>query len=340
MVPQSKKDELLVSWRALADHGDGEGWSIIPVSTEIRCRVLAGRHYPGNEEAILFGFSSIRIPPADQLPQGHGFLVSKVEPCDILGQSSTWIALSRQRSGSLDLFVTMADDVILTLDGLKHINDEGLFQVFLGRIRAWQSFMHREQTGLLSAENEVGLFGELELLRSLLLSGVPDIIALEGWQGPFEGIHDFSFGSGAIEVKTTLSPACFPAQVNSLEQFDDSLVQSLFVAGIRLKLDSSGFTLPEQIDELRRVYIKAPEALAMFDSALINVGFLVTASSRYERRFLFSERKMMRIADKFPRLTRKDVKIEISKVKYELDLDMVAGCDVEFSEVLKQLKII
>lgn len=329
-----------MSWRALAGHVYGEGWSTIPVSTEIRCRVLAGRHYPGNEEAILFGFSSIRVPPADQLPQGHGFLVSKVEPCEILGQSSTWIALSRQRSGSLDLFVTMADDVILTLDGLKHTNDEGLFQVFLGRIRAWQSFMHREQTGLLSAENEVGLFGELELIRGLLLSGVPDIVAFEGWQGPFEGIHDFSFGNGAIEVKTTLSPACFPARVNSLDQLDDSLVQPLFIAGIRLKLDSSGITLPEQIDELRRIYIKSPEALAMFDSALINIGFLGAASSGYTRRFLFSERKMMRISERFPSLTRKDVKIEISRVKYELDLDMVTGCDVEFTEVLQQLKIV
>ncbi|MDD5320803.1 MAG: PD-(D/E)XK motif protein [Methylococcales bacterium] len=115
MVPQSKKEELLISWRALAGQTDKEGWSTIPVSTEIRCRVLAGRHYPGNEEAILFGFCAIRVPPVDQLPQGHGFLVSKVKPGEILGKSNIWIALSRQYSGSLDLFVTMADDVILTL---------------------------------------------------------------------------------------------------------------------------------------------------------------------------------------------------------------------------------
>jgi len=273
MVPQSKKEELLVSWRALAGQAAGEGWNSIPISTDVRCRVLAGRHYPGNEEAILFGFSAIRVPPADQLPQGHGFLVSKVESCDIPGQSSIWIALSRQQSGSLDLFVTMADDIIITLNGLNHVNDEGLFQVFLGRIRAWQSFMHHEQTGLLSPENELGLFGELELLRGLLLSGVPANFVIEGWQGPFDGIHDFRLGNGAIEVKTTLSPASFPARINSLEQLDHSLVQPLFLAGIRLALDSSGITLPEQIDELRNILNKTPEALAMFASALLNAGF-------------------------------------------------------------------
>lgn len=340
MVQQSKKEELLVSWRALAGQVDREGWSTISVSTEIQCRVLAGRHYPGNEEAILFGFCASRVPPTDQLPQGHGFLVSKVEAGEILGQSSIWIALSRQHFGSLDLFVTMADDVILTLNGLKHISDEGLFHVFLGRIRAWQSFMHHEQSGLLSPEKEVGLFGELEFLRALLLSGIPDMVTIEGWEGPFKGIHDFRVGNGAIEVKTTLSPIGFPARINSLEQLDDSLVQPLFVAGIRLALNSSGITLLEQVDSLRNILSKTPEALAMFNSALLNIGFLESASNRYCRRFLFSERRIMRVFAEFPRITRKDVKIEISKVKYELDLDMITGCDVDFIEALYQLKAI
>lgn len=337
---QNKKEELLVAWRALGSEVDEDGWSTIAVSTETPCRVLAGRHFPGNEEALLFGFRAVRVPPADQLPQGHGFLVSKATPRENLDRSYVWITLCRQYAGSLDLFVTMADDVILTLNELKHLNDDGLFHVFLARIRAWQSFMHHGKDGFLSPEKEVGLFGELEFLRELLSSGLPATIAIDGWEGPFEGIHDFRLGNGAIEVKTTLSPIGFPAQINSLEQLDDALVQPFFLAGIRLALNTSGITLPEQIDGLRNILSKTPEALAMFNSALLNVGFLEGKSNCYSRRFLLSEKKIMRVFDEFPRITRADVKIEIRKAKYELDLDMITGCDIDFLEVLYQLKAI
>jgi hypothetical protein len=234
----------------------------------------------------------------------------------------------------------MADDVILTLNELKCLNDDGLLHVFLARIRAWQSFMHHGKDGFLSPEKEIGLFGELEFLRELLSSGLPATIAIDGWEGPFEGIHDFRLGNGAIEVKTTLSPIGFPAQINSLEQLDDALVHPLFIAGIRLALNTSGITLPEQIDGLRNILRKSPEALAMFNSALLNVGFLESKSNCYSRRFLSSEKKIMRIFDEFPRITRANVKIEIRKAKYELDLDIITGYDIDFIEVLYQLKAI
>lgn len=339
MVLQSRKEELLTAWRALSGQMNENGWNTIPISTKAPCRILAGRHFPGNEEALLFGFSAIKVPPADQLPQGHGFVVFRVEPREDLGRQYVWVALCCQNAVSLDLFVTMADDLILTLNGLNHMNDEGLFHVFLARIRAWQSLMHHEKNGFLTSEEEIGLFGELELLRELLSSGLPAKIAIDGWEGPQEGVHDFRLGNGAIEVKTTLSSIGFPAKINSLEQLDETLVQPLFLAGIRLALHGSGITLPEQIDCLRDILSKTPEALVMFNSSLLNVGFLEDASDSYSRRFLVTEKRTMQIFAEFPRLTCSNVKIEIRKAKYELDLDMVTGCDVDFIKALSQLKV-
>ncbi len=139
MALQNKKEELLVTWRALGSQVKERGWSTIAVSTETPCRVLAGRHFPGNEEALLFGFHASRVPPTDQLPKGHGFLVFKAEPREELDCSYVWIALCRQYAGSLDLFVTMAEDIILTLNELKHLNDDGLFHVFLTRIQQFRA---------------------------------------------------------------------------------------------------------------------------------------------------------------------------------------------------------
>jgi hypothetical protein len=254
--------------------------------------------------------------------------------------SYVWINLCKKNAGSLDFFVTMAEDIILTLTDLKYLSEDRLFQIFITRIQAWQSFMHRGKDIFLSPEKEVGLFGELELLREILSSGIPDTHAINSWEGPFEGIQDFKFGNGAIEVKTTLAPNGFKAQINSLEQLDDALVQPLFLAAIRLNLNSSGITLPQQINNLRKTLCKTPEALAMLKSALLNVGFIDDNTDNYCRRFLTSEKRVMRIYDDFPRITSANIKNEIKKVKYEVDLDMIRGFDIDFLEALYQLKAI
>ncbi|MGZ6222923.1 MAG: PD-(D/E)XK motif protein, partial [Syntrophales bacterium] len=90
---------------------------------------------------------------------------------------------------------------------------------------------------------------------------------------------------------------------------------------------------------LRNILGQTPEALAMFNSALLNIGFFDASSDRYTRRFLFSERKIMRVLGQFPRLTRSNVRIGIKNAKYELDLDMINNCDVDFAEALSQLKL-
>lgn len=340
MALQSKKEELLITWRALAIQANENGWNTISVSTETSCRILAGRHFPGNEEAIFFGFRAIRVPPIDQFPQGHGFQVLNAEPTEKLDKNYVWITLTRQYAGSLDLFVTMAEDIILTLNQLKHLNDEKLFHIFLTRIRSWQSFMYHEKDKFLTPEKEVGLFGELEFLRELLALGVPATTAANAWEGPFDGIQDFRLGNGAVEVKTTLSSFGFRAKINSLEQLDDALVQPLFLAGIRLALNINGITLPELINDLRNILSKTPESIAMFNSALLSIGFIEDKTNYYKRRFLLEEKRIMRVSGDFPRIIDSKISNEIRKVKYVLDLDMIVGFEIDFIEVLKQLKAI
>ena len=104
-------------------------------------------------------------------------------------------------------------------------SDEGkLLRVFIGRVGAWQEFM-RKGSQALSPEAEIGLIGELTLLRSIIEAGVAPATAIESWVGPLDGIQDFEIGAGALEVKATLSTAAFPARIGSLEQLDEVLEQ-------------------------------------------------------------------------------------------------------------------
>lgn len=337
MALQSKRQEFLAAWRALTGNPEEEGWRTIPVAYGGPCRLLAGRRFPGNEEALLVGFTSIGVPQEDQLPQGRGFLVSRVYLGDDLA-NQVWVALCRQYVGSLDLFSMMTDDIVCMLEGHRGANDEGLFQIFQARIRAWQDFMRRE--GVLSPEAEVGLFGELELLRTLLSAGISVTVAVDAWKGPLDGIQDFRIGTGAIEVKSTVSSSSFTALVGSLDQLDNSLIRPLFLAGVRLVvLTTSGRTLPEQVGEMRDQMSGEPAARAAFDSRLISAGFLAVDAERYTRKFSCVGIRILHVSEGFPRLTRANVAIGISKACYEIDFDLVSTGEVGIEHVLGQLGV-
>lgn len=339
MALQNEIQELLAAWRALAGNPSADGWRTIPVALGGPCPLLAGRRFPGNCEALLVGFAAAKVPPAEQLPRGYGFLVSKADIHEE-GNGRVWIALSRQSAGNLDLFAMMTQDIVLSLRDLRSADDDRVLHVFLARIRAWQDFMSRGRDGVLGPEAEVGLFGEIEMLRDLLSAGLPAGIATECWQGPLDGIQDFAMGTGAIEVKSTVSPSGFLATVGSLEQLDDSLVRPIFIAAVRLALDIAGRTLVDQVHQLRDLLWSEPAALDTFNNRLVHAGFLDAVAARYTRRFGRVAMRLLPIWQDFPRLTRLNVPPQIQRVRYDVDLDQVATGDLSLLDALKSLGMI
>jgi len=339
MVRPTERDELLSAWRALGGSaGSAEGWSTIPLALTGPRRLRAGRHFPGNEESLLVGFNSVHVPPAAQLPQGQGFLVSQID-LGTDGGGMLWLALSRRTGGSLDMFTMMALDVIATLNSGTGTAEERLFQLFLARIRAWQDFMRRGTDTMLGPEAEIGLFGELAFLRSMMDAGLHSVVAIEGWVGPLNGIQDFVLGGGAVEVKTTIATAGFPATIGSLEQLDDSTRQPLFVAAVRIRLDASGMSLPALIDDMRTFLSEDPAAQHMLNIKLIHAGYLDAVSAHYRRTFTPVSTKVLRVEEGFPRLTRASVPAQVITARYELELDGIDAGPVAVRAALDQLGV-
>lgn len=332
MVRQIKPEDLEVAWRALAGESGLEGWRTISIVDQTRCRILAGRHFPGNEEAVLVGFSSECVPAAGNLPAGHGFAVKAVD-LGVISGGCSWIGLVRQPAGRLDFFAMMANDVVSALMVSGHEECE-LLGLFLGRVRAWQGFMERDREGVLSDEAELGLHGELVVLHSLLQSGLSHATAVRGWYGPLDGIHDFRFPTCAIEVKATATVGTFPTTVSSLEQLDDSLINALFLAGVRFRLDPAGENLPQRVDRIRQILQPDMPVLAAFDTRLLHAGFFPALSERYSRTFSHEITRIFRVEEGFPKITHGTVHRAIRKARYEIDLDFIDATDITLSSVL------
>ena len=328
-------NEFLTAWSSLAGADVAPGWNVIYLPPAGPLHLRAGRRSPDNAEAVLVGFPTARLPAANKLPEGQGFAVERVDPAD---NGWLWLALTRKAVGSTELFASMTCDLAGALDeAVAGGADEAqLLRGFIGRVRAWQEFMRKGMQAL-SAEAEIGLIGELVLLRAIIDAGVPSARAIESWIGPLDGIQDFEIGTGALEVKATLSVVGFSAMIGSLEQLDDSTRQPLFVAGARLRQIESGQNLPEIVDAMRRTIKGDAEAQRLLAERLLAAGYIDSHSDRYPRRFEQAGTRIVEVGSDFPRMTSGNVPAGILRAMYVIDLDMVPGDNVGTEIALKKL---
>ena len=339
MAPQIDTEELRLAWRALKHGSPGAGWQTIPILITSACPILAGREFPGNEEAILVGFRGIQQPPAEALPQGQGFLIS-IPELGSAGRGLIWIGLARQPRADLDLFVIMAADVLGTLESRYVADDLRRFSIFVDRIRSWQEFMRRGAPRVLSPEAELGLFGELYVMNTILQAGYAPSLTVQAWKGPRRGLHDFALDRGVIEVKAAMNDRGFPAHIGSLDQLDESLKSPIYLAAVRLVALPSGLTLSQLIDRLREFLAAHQDAGADFDNRLIEAGFLDSVRNSYVRSLQVTSTSYYRIAETFPRLTRNSVPRGVTRANYELDLDLVIQASEDTSEVFRDLGVL
>ncbi|MBV5341516.1 MAG: PD-(D/E)XK motif protein [Deltaproteobacteria bacterium] len=340
MDPLNKAEEIAASWKALAGSSRGdEGWMTIPVSLRSSCKLLAGRHYPGNEEAVLVVFSSFQMPAKGQLPEGRGFGVAEVSLGEQYGDHCC-VALIKHSAGSIDMFTMMAADIVSMLEKAGQKDESQLFSLFLGRIRAWQEFMQRNQEGVLHFDAEVGLYGELLMLEMLIDEGLPAIRAVESWSGPLDGIQDFMLGEGAIEIKTTTRTGVFPARISSLEQLDDSLRKPLFLGAIRIQLSDSGSSLPARVDLVRtKISESDSSAIVEFELRLLHAGFFQSMAEKYTRHFCHTGTYVFTVNASIPKLVPANVPHGILKARYDIELDVDGAPSLKLSEVLHLLGV-
>lgn len=329
-------DDIELAWSSLRESADASGWRSISIAAIGTCSLRAGRSFPEKEEALLAGFATAAVPAAEKLPEGQGFSVARV---DFAQDGMTWLALTRKSDGSLELFSAMVADVVRAMNIESESDEHRLLRVFLGRVRAWQEFM-RKGAQALSPETELGLAGELICLNAIIEAGVPGSIAIESWLGPLDGIQDFELGTGAMEVKTTLSNTGFLAKIGSLEQLDDSVRQPLFLAGVRLRQTETGQNLPAFVDATRHAIKGDGEAERLLNERLVAAGYFDAHTDRYPRRFVHAGMRVIEVAAEFPRLTLGDVPVGITRAMYEIDLDKAPGDNVGVTAALKKMGVI
>lgn len=176
----------------------------------------------------------------------------------------------------------------------------------------------------LSAEREVGLFGELTVL-DFLISGTSGSEAIAAWRGPNGDEHDFDLGCGDLEVKATTSEKRVH-WIGSLGQLTPTPDRLLWLLSIQLTTGlNDGVTIAELIGKLRSRLSGADQEV--FDKKLYAVGWQDGYAAKVRRRFrLRSIPLLLPVNMDFPALTQERIAatgIQLSRLReisYSIDV--------------------
>jgi hypothetical protein len=329
-------DEIQLAWNSIQTAQGTSGWNTVAVLPSHPGRFRAGRNFPDQCEALLAGFRTSVISRNEKLPEGLGFHVTRVNSEQ---DGLVWLALTKSPNGNLELFSAMVSDVLQAILATGTGDHSVELRAFLGRIRAWQEFMRKGAVPL-SAENEVGLVGELTVLEKMLEVGMAPEAAIRAWSGPLDGLRDFELGYGAIEVKTTVASAGLVAKIGSLEQLDDTNCKPIFLGAVKYALTESGQTLPEKISAISARLESDPITLSEFDDRVLAAGYFPAHSPQYHRRFSLRDIAILEIGENFPRLIHGNVKPGVISARYEINIEPLLSQDIGLTTALKKLEMI
>lgn len=313
-----------------------EGRLVISISVFLNApiKVRVGRLAPEFREVLLFEFSLSSFPSPNLLPCGKGFNVSYY---DIEGIK--YIGIVRTNDGTLEIYERMLEDVCSYV-----LDDEGLsnkvrMKRLLDRVRDWQAFMGRKKQGL-SKKEELGLLGELLILRELLDVSLPQDEAVKFWRGPMHGLHDFEISGSAIEVKTAVSDDSMVIDIFEVNQFDPSLVSALYLFALRMTPLENGESLNSVIEEIKQILSNNKTALSTFEHTLSYTGYRLEEADQYDLSLAVAEVLRLRIDENFPSIRRADLPKGVFDVNYSLDLSFVRSEKITLEQVLLELGVL
>ena len=209
-------------------------------------------------------------------------------------------------------------------------SEEKILKELINRFEKWKSLFDKVSSHGLTPEEQRGLFGELFLLKKLLLSFEQTSFVLSSWVGVEKQIRDFQYNNWGIEVKTTHGNNHQKIQISSERQLDTSNLEHLFL--FHLSMESrlnSGETLNSMVDSIRLILESDFVSLNKFNNKLFEAGYFENHRDNYsDTGYFIRNEAFYKVENKFPRIEEKDIRNGVGDVKYSIIIS-------QFSEYVK-----
>lgn len=310
-------------WTALsASAQPGSDYPVRPPLAEI-CPRLLGSVAPTGERCFVIAL--IAGEEAVEDSRSRGLRVSGMEMENDEGVRGRYIVVTCLDVAGHELF-----DVI-GLDLASAIATQAPAIAINRLLTKWRRFWGQLTRPLLSREAQIGLLAELWFFSRWLVPAAGPVAATR-WRAPYRSRHDFEWTGRSVEVKGTAIVSRFACKVNGIDQLEPPENGELLLFAFRVR-DEAGasVTLPQIIAECRSILSADPDALAVFDTGLMQTDYLPTHEAEYsQNHWRVVDERLYRVDESFPRLRPRHFELGlppgVSEVSYMLDVH-AAGAD-------------
>jgi len=266
-------------------------------------------------------------------------IVSEIIP-DETDKDKSLIIISLADNSLSSIFAVLCEDLFQAVSTTDQ--ELVLIQVLQNRFIQWKELFVMAKGSGLTLEKQIGLFGELYLLKRLFLQTGLFAEILFIWTGPETGIRDFEKDNCAIEVKTTHTHNHQKIRISSERQLDTTLLQYLFLFHLSIeKRNSNENTLNTIVEEIYSILGQNKLLGNILKRKLISAGYFDHHKPIYQNSsFLIREEAFYKIENSFPRIEEKDLMKGVGDVKYSIILTSeTEQYRANFNDVLQNLDL-
>ena len=266
-------------------------------------------------------------------------IVSEIIP-DETDKDRSLIIISLADNSLSSIFAVLCEDLFQAVSLIKQESD--LIQTLQNRFIQWKELFVMAKGSGLTLEKQIGLFGELFLLKKLFLQTglLAEILSI--WTGPETGIRDFEKNNCAVEVKTTHTHNHQKIRISSERQLDTTLLQYLFLFHLSIeKRNSNENTLNTIVEEIYSIIGQNKLLGNILKRKLMSAGYFDHHKPIYQNNsFLIREEDFFKIENSFPRIEEKDLMKGVGDVKYSIILTSeTEQYRTTFNDVLQNLDL-
>jgi len=253
-------------------------------------------------------------------------------------QGQVWLDLILVKKKSSEIFRTICVDLLHLLFSIGRGRDDEAAKAIIERLMEWQKLLKSKSgDAFLSTEQQIGLFGELLVLKDFFLKKLSPINAFSAWIGPKDSPQDFRHSNLLLEIKTNSASTNRPIKISSLEQLNSRGAELYLIHQLIAVDEREGSTLQELVNSIRDEYASANlNAGVLFKVALLSVGF--EDDERYNHaRWKLHSRKSYIVEEGFPMLTEENVHPSILDSTYTIRIESCNDFIVENSKIAEEI---
>ena len=262
---------------------------------------------------LVLRVTAISASGLPEVSDSRGLTV-RVLPREAEGEEAE-VVLALTDSQHRDIFDLLVRDLVAAAEQPED-ESEGLRR-FIARLSDWQQLLRRLAPRGLPQEAQQGLWGELWVLREVVVPAMDMTAAVNGWRGPMGSDQDFHLGATCIEVKTSTAASLDRLAISSERQLEVPDDVALLLLGLSLDARvGHGETLPDLVGSVRSM-ASSVGCLHLLDHRLDLCGYLGDDSGMYSE-IGYSLRSLyaFRVGEGFPRIVSGELQPGVSDVRY------------------------